>query len=216
MSDTITTIYLARHCDVENPKGVLYGFLPGFGLSQKGREQARAMGRFFSDKPVAQLIVSPLQRAQETAEAIVAANPNLQIETSDELAEAGFAKYYQGLRPLDVAWRRPKWIRHKLFPGMLAQDEGIRGMATRVRGPIMRILRDHPGKGGICISHGDPIQAFWNIAEGSHRFVTLHCKKGGILELTYRGTELSNITYHSPESIGAPATPSVAQDIVSA
>jgi broad specificity phosphatase PhoE len=212
-----TTVWLARHCDVENPEGVLYGFIDGFVLSAKGREQARAMGRFFTDKTVDRLIVSPLPRAQETARAIVDANPSLTIETTDELEEARFAKYYQGVKYRDVVWRRPKWFIHKVAPGFLTQDEGIRAMAARVRGPIMRILRDNPEHGGICVSHGDPIQAFWNVAIGKHRFMTLRCKKGGILELTYAGTELRDIAYHSPESFGAPASDeSAAEDAVSA
>ena len=38
-----TTLYLVRHGEVHNPAGIIYGRLPGFGLSERGRRQiARA------------------------------------------------------------------------------------------------------------------------------------------------------------------------------
>src|SRR5579884_1339049 len=37
---THTRLYLVRHCDVRNPRGVLYGHLPEFPLSDKGVRQA--------------------------------------------------------------------------------------------------------------------------------------------------------------------------------
>jgi broad specificity phosphatase PhoE len=198
-----TTIYLVRHCEVENPDGIMYGFLPNFGLSARGKLQAQALGRFFSDKPVAQLFASPLQRAQETAGAIVTGHPGLRVETTNELIESKLSRYLQGVRPRNVPFQRPLWFIHKLLPGRLRTDEGIYAMAARVRAPVMRILRDHPGDGGICVSHGDPIQAFWNIASGKYRFWELKCKKGGLLVLTYHDTTLSDVSYLSPEMVAA-------------
>src|SRR2546421_293539 len=46
----MTRIYLARHADVENPRRVLYGHLPGFPLSERGRRQAVEMGRRLRDR----------------------------------------------------------------------------------------------------------------------------------------------------------------------
>jgi hypothetical protein len=37
-------IFAIRHADVENPRRVLYGHLPGFGLSASGRARAAAVG----------------------------------------------------------------------------------------------------------------------------------------------------------------------------
>jgi broad specificity phosphatase PhoE len=209
-----TTIYLVRHCEVENPDGILYGFLPNFGLSAKGKLQAQALGRYFSDKPVAKLYVSPLQRAQETAAAIVAAHQGLHAETTNELIESKFSRYLQGVRPRNVPLQRPGWFVHKFLPGRLRADEGVYAMAARVRAPVMRILRDHPGAGGICVTHGDPIQSFWNIAVGKYRFFELKCKKGGVLVLNYRDTKLGDINYLSPEMV-ATATRSSSSSVAS-
>ncbi|MBT2500714.1 histidine phosphatase family protein [Agromyces sp. ISL-38] len=65
-------IHLVRHGEVFNPQGVLYGRLPGYGLSTLGHEMAQAaaddlVGR---SRPVSALISSPLQRTQQSAEPI--------------------------------------------------------------------------------------------------------------------------------------------------
>src|SRR5205085_9990069 len=57
---TRTRLYLVRHCDVRNPKGVLYGHLPNFPLSERGVGQAHALGRFFAGRPIRRIYTSPL------------------------------------------------------------------------------------------------------------------------------------------------------------
>ena len=39
---TVEKIHLVRHGEVENPKGIIYGRLPGFHLSERGQRQAAA------------------------------------------------------------------------------------------------------------------------------------------------------------------------------
>jgi broad specificity phosphatase PhoE len=59
-----------RHGEVHNPARVLYGRLPGYGLSADGRRMARQAAEYVTslERPVSALICSPLQRAQESAE----------------------------------------------------------------------------------------------------------------------------------------------------
>ena len=200
-----TRLYLVRHCDVRNPDGVLYGHLPSFGLSPKGVAQAHALSRFLAQTPVRRIFTSPLQRARETAGVIAAALDHVPVEVRDDLTEARFGRYLQGVRARDVPWRRPLWFVHMLVPGLLPQDESVAGMAARVRRPLLDLLREHPGDGGVCISHGDPIQAFW--VESEHRPIyalhRLQCAKGGLLELDYEGARLVGLSYRSPASIAA-------------
>ena len=196
-----TTLYLARHCDVANPRGVLYGHLPNFGLSTKGKLQAEAQGSFLAKTRARAMYVSPLQRAQETARIISSHFDDIPTETTDELVEARFGHYLQGARLRDVRWQRPLWLLHKAWPGLLPLDESIRDMAARTNAPLARLRRDFPREGGICIGHGDPIQAFWNEARGMGRFLHLECAKGGILQLDYDDEDLVTIKYHSPECL---------------
>lgn len=59
-----------RHGEVHNPRRVLYGRLPGYGLSTDGRRMALQAADYVHalERPVTTLICSPLQRTQESAE----------------------------------------------------------------------------------------------------------------------------------------------------
>jgi broad specificity phosphatase PhoE len=201
-----TTLHLVRHCDVHNPDGVLYGHLPGFRLSEKGVRQAHALGRWFAGRPVRQIYSSPLERAQQTAHIIASYLDGIPVVTTPELVEARFGLHLQGVRPRDVPWRRPAWFVHMVWPGLLPNDETVGAMAARVRAPLSRLLRDHPGQEGICVSHGDPIQAFWVEAEERHAYALhrLQCAKGGVLSLTYEDDRLADLGYRPPEELSAP------------
>jgi broad specificity phosphatase PhoE len=203
----ITRVYLVRHCDVRNPDGVLYGHLPEFPLSEKGIEQAHALGRFFQDKPVRRIYTSPLERATQTAGIIASHVAGIPVDLCAGLIEAKFGHYIQGIRPRAVPWRRPLWFVHMMWPGLLPNDESVREMAARLRGPVERLVDEFPGEGGVCVSHGDPIQAFWVAAEGRPPYALhrLQCRKGGLLELDYSGKLLTGLTYRSPDDIAAAA-----------
>ncbi len=62
-------LHLVRHGEVHNPTRVLYGRLPGFGLSADGRRMAADAARYVNDldRPLASLVCSPLQRARESS-----------------------------------------------------------------------------------------------------------------------------------------------------
>ena len=209
MTLPITTLHLVRHCDVHNPDGVIYGHLPGFRLSDKGVRQAHALGRWFAGRPVRQIISSPLERAQQTAHIIASYLDGVAVATTPELVEARFGLHLQGVKPRDIPWRRPLWWVHMAWPGLLPGDESVADMAARVRAPLSRLLRDWPGEEGICVSHGDPIQAFWVDSERRHAYQLhrLQCAKGGVLTLRYEGERLVDLAYRKPEEIGVePAT----------
>src|ERR1700743_2752118 len=63
-----TVVHLLRHGEVENPKGVIYGRIPGFGLSEDGRMMAKAAADYLAERDVVAIFTSPLERARETAE----------------------------------------------------------------------------------------------------------------------------------------------------
>ena len=102
-----TVIHLVRHGQVENPRRVLYGRLPGYHLSRRGQAQADLLAGHFADAPVAAVVASPLERAQQTAAPIAAAH-GLEVRTDLRLIET--SNMFEGVAG-NVAWyilRHPK------------------------------------------------------------------------------------------------------------
>ena len=92
-----TTIHLMRHGEVHNPAGVLYGRLPGYRLSERGRAMADMVAAHLAGPvrhDVVAVVASPLQRAQETAGPIAAAF-DVAVGTDERLIEAG--NHFEGL-----------------------------------------------------------------------------------------------------------------------
>ena len=106
-STTRTIVHVLRHGEVHNPKGILYGRLPGFKLSVTGQSQAKAVADALAGHDITHVVASPLQRAQETAAPIAAAH-GLTVSEDENLIEAG--NEFEGLRVAvgDGALRRPR------------------------------------------------------------------------------------------------------------
>src|SRR6187402_1720356 len=81
------TLFLCRHAEVDNPREILYGRLPRFGLTEFGRQQARQLAEFLAEQDLAEIYVSPLLRARQTARAIHARFPHLKLRTDRNLLE---------------------------------------------------------------------------------------------------------------------------------
>ena len=62
-------IHVMRHGEVDNPDGILYGRLPGYGLTDLGLEMAEAVAEYFVDSgaDITHVVASPLLRAQMSA-----------------------------------------------------------------------------------------------------------------------------------------------------
>ncbi|MGD1054454.1 MAG: histidine phosphatase family protein [Candidatus Dormibacteria bacterium] len=201
-------LYLVRHCDVANPNGVLYGYLPGFGLSDKGLAQAESLGQRLAGQPVRMIRTSPLERARQTTSIIARHLDRPEVVVDDDLVEARFSLYLQGVRYAQVPWRRPLWWVHMVWPGLLRRDERVGAMAGRVERSLERLLESVGDGTGVCVSHGDPIQAFWITHLHRHPWALHHlqCAKGGLLALDYEAGKLTRVTYVPPQ-LAAPAGP---------
>jgi broad specificity phosphatase PhoE len=198
----VTRLYLVRHCDVANPNGVLYGYLPGYGLSEKGIAQAESLGHRLAHEPIRVIRTSPLERARQTTAIIAKHLDHPEVIVDDDLVEARFGLYLQGVRYKQIPWRRPLWWVHMVWPGLMRRDETVTGMADRVERSLQRLM-DAAAEGttGICISHGDPIQAFWIRYLGRRPWSLHHleCLKGGMLILDYVDRKLAHVEYVPPQ-----------------
>jgi len=64
-------VFLLRHGEVSNPKSVLYGRLPGFYLSKKGKIHIKKTALKLKGDKVQKIYSSPLERAVETAKILI-------------------------------------------------------------------------------------------------------------------------------------------------
>ena len=146
-----TTIFLIRHGEVHNPEGTLYGRLPNFGLSYKGKQQLEKTAEYLKDKKISQIYASPLQRARESAE-INRNKLNLPETTiTEEILEVRTS--YEGGKFTDLDPLQSEVYLKPLHPN----DETVEQIATRMQKFINQLIRTNPGKNIAVVSHGDPI-----------------------------------------------------------
>jgi len=205
-----TRIHVIRHADVENPRRLLYGHLPGFQLSALGRAQAAAVGEQLGDEGIRRIVHSPLARAVETARII---NENLkepaELDPEPALREADFSRYLQGLPYWQIPLRRPLWFVHKARRGIVAGDESIEDLGRRVLEVVRRTAREHPGETSALVSHADPIQAAWILLDGrAHNEREMYRKavdKAGMLTVELDGDTPVSWLYTPPPIVAKPA-----------
>jgi broad specificity phosphatase PhoE len=195
-----TTVHLVRHGHVENPDRVLYGRLPGFNLSARGRAQAELLARSFAPVPLAGVLASPLERAQQTAAAIAAPH-GLQVETDERLIEA--SSVFEGVAG-NVGWyilRHPAiwWkLRDLRTPSWGERNVDL---AERVQAAVTSARERFPGQQVVLVSHQAPI---WVARLAFERKPLGHwpgrrrCTLASVTTLEFNGDRLENLTYTEP------------------
>ncbi len=93
-----TTISLIRHGQVYNPGRVIYGRLPGFGLSNVGKRQVESTAEYLRLTNLAVIYSSPLLRARETADIIQQFHKDQSVMIADPINEVRFQ--FEG-QPMD-------------------------------------------------------------------------------------------------------------------
>lgn len=210
----MTRVYLVRHADVENPHRVLYGHLPGFPLSERGREQAVELGRRLRDRGIGRIVHSPLERAAETARLICEQLPEpVPLISDPALLEAEIGRYLQGVPYWQIPVRRPLWLVHKARRGLLPGDEAIDQLGGRVVDLMHRVAREHPDDASVLVSHADPLQAAWVLMDGRPRTERELYRKlvdrAGALEVDIEGGRVLAVNYAAP-----PPAPQAARETV--
>jgi probable phosphoglycerate mutase len=150
-------LFLVRHALTPVTGKVLIGRLPGYPLSEKGREQAEATGKRLAGAPLKAVYSSPMERCVETAEA-VAAHHKLKVSIVDDLAEIDYGtwqgrtlKSLYGVKGWKELRARPADFR---FPG----GETIREAQTRGMVATEALRRKHKDKAVVVCSHCDMIK----------------------------------------------------------
>jgi broad specificity phosphatase PhoE len=203
---TTTVVHMLRHGEVFNPDKILYGRLPGFHLSDTGRDQAEVVAKYLVDADITAVVASPLQRAQETAAPSAAAH-GLEIVTEERLIEAG--NRFEGKRVAvgDGALRDPRnWplLRDPFTPSW---GEPYLRIAHRMFGAVHRARALAEGHEALCVSHQLPIWTLRRFVEGKrlwHDPRTRQCALASLTSLVFTDTELTGLRYAEPAGAGDP------------
>ena len=203
---TRTIVHVLRHGEVYNPKGILYGRLPGFHLSETGQAQARTVADSLAGHDITHVVASPLQRAQETAGPIAAAH-GLSIAEDDKLIEAG--NQFEGLRVAvgDGALSRPRHWWKPRDPFTPSWGEPYLQIAHRMLAAVNSARVAAVGHEAVCVSHQLPVWTLRRFLQGDrlwHDPRHRQCSLASLTSLVYEGDTLVDIVYSEPAGASDP------------
>lgn len=195
-------IHLVRHGEVFNPQGVLYGRLPGFGLSDLGHAmaEAAALDLVMRKRQVASLISSPLQRTQQSAEPIAKAF-SLEPSLDDRIIEP--TNRFEGKRMSgrDSALRDVRNWAFLVNPWEPSWGEPFGSIADRMLAAMTDAAESIEAGDVVMVSHQLPI---WMV----HRRVTgkslahdprrRRCALSSITTFERRGRRFVEVGYRDP------------------
>ncbi|MBV7362966.1 histidine phosphatase family protein [Actinomycetaceae bacterium TAE3-ERU4] len=201
---THTIIHVMRHGEVDNPDGVLYGRLRGYSLSDLGKQMAQAGADYLANEgaDIAEVVASPLLRAQQTARPTALAY-GLEVGCDTRLIEAG--SHLEGMRiHADRAQLyNPRWWGYFVNPLRPSWGEPYRDQAKRMCAAVSASLARVPGREALLVSHQLPIWMLRSFAEGrvlAHNPRKRICSLGSITSLHFEGTTLMGIDYVEPSA----------------
>jgi broad specificity phosphatase PhoE len=207
-----TIVHLLRHGEVHNPQRILYGRLPGYRLSELGRQQAKTVAKVLADHDISHVVSSPLERARETALPTVDAlnatrSPaeQLELHTDDALIEAD--NLFEGMRIATgdgALWRPEHWskLRNPFKPSW---GEPYSEIAHRMLGAVRRARESAEGREALCVSHQLPIWTLRRFLEGRrlwHDPRRRQCALASLTSLIFSQDELVEIVYSEPAGSG--------------
>lgn len=199
-SGRLTTVHFLRHGEVHNPGKVLYGRLPGFRLSDDGRQMACDAAEALRGHDVVHLVSSPLQRARETA-APLAELLGLPVVIDDRLIESENVFEGKTVGVGDGALRNPAHWRHLRNPFVPSWGEPYQRVAARMWAAAQSARQAAAGHEAVCVSHQLPIWTLRRHAEGRrlwHRPDRRQCGLASLTSLTFDGNRLVLVSYSEP------------------
>jgi broad specificity phosphatase PhoE len=200
-------IHLLRHGEVFNPDGILYGRLPGYKLSDLGHRMAERAAGFFALRDIAEVVSSPMERAQQTASPVAAAH-DLIVSTEPRIIEAD--SHFEGLSfgVGDGSLRHPRhwWaLRNPFRPSW---GEPYQEIAARMLAAAADVRDRVRGREAVLVSHQSPIWLARRAAEHKrlwHDPRIRECSLASVTSLIYSGDAVVRIEYSEPSKDLLPA-----------
>jgi broad specificity phosphatase PhoE len=204
-----TTVHLLRHGEVHNPDGILYGRLPGFGLSERGHAMAARVAEVLhsGDHDIRLVRASPLLRAQQTA-APTAAAFGLDVGVDERLLEAGNSFEGTHVARDRASLASPRYWPRYVNPFRPSWGEPYRDQVARVRDAVADARAAAEGGEALLVSHQLPIwvtRLFLSRRPLWHDPRRRQCSLASLTSLTFAGTRLVGLGYWEPAADLLPA-----------
>ena len=152
------TLLLIRHAAHGHLGHTLSGRMPGISLSEAGRAQAAVLGERLGGERLTAVHSSPVERAQETATAIAAAQ-GLAVEIAPALNEIDFGAW-TGVR-FDALAGDPAWAEWNTRRASACPPGGETMAAAQARAWawVDAVAPRYPGGTVALVSHADVLKA---------------------------------------------------------
>jgi len=194
-------IHLVRHGEVYNPSGVLYGRLPNFHLSDKGKLMAEAAAKELKAQnyQVQAIFSSPLVRTQESAKPIEELF-GLDAKTDENLIEPWNVFEGRKLSVKAVAMR-PNWWWHFRNPARPAWGESFKDIIKRMEEAIESASQSVRSGDVVLVTHQLPIWIMHLHLAGEklmHDPRKRRCSLSSITSFSLVDGKLTEISYSEP------------------
>lgn len=155
----MTEFLLIRHAVNDFVKtGKLAGWTPEVHLNEDGRAQAEALGKRLAQTRIDALYASPLERTVETAQAVLAYHPELQLQLLEDVGEVRYGTW-QGEEIGKLAQRKA-WQIVQAVPSRMRfpNGEAMRNTQMRAVNALEELVEKHPRATVAVVSHSDVIK----------------------------------------------------------
>ena len=167
----MTTVYLVRHGRTPaNEKGILAGRTKGVFLDDLGVLQAETLAKTLENIEFKKIIVSPMERCQQTAKILNQFSQNpLKPNIDSGISECDYGDWSN--KKLSTLRRKPLWKNVQERPSgvQFPNGEKMSDMLDRMKSTIFENalkLKDQDNM--LVVSHGDPIRSFIADSLGIH------------------------------------------------
>src|ERR1700736_399356 len=159
MATSVTRVFMVRHGATVLTSEDRFAGATDVELSDEGRQQTRRLAERLGSEKIAAVFASPMSRTMETAR-ILAEPHGLSVQPRDGFREISHGRWEQMTRR-EVEQRFPEeaaeWEKD---PYTFAPEGGESGLAVTARAlpALIGLVREHPGKNLIVVSHKGTIR----------------------------------------------------------
>ena len=187
----MNSIYLVRHGQTAWNKEEIFRGRTDVPLDETGLKQAELAAEYFREMYIDAIYSSPLSRALQTAQKIAQFH-NLKIQPLSGIIDMSFGKWegrpHQEIRENDRETYR-RWIEEPHLV-RLPGGEGLDDVRARVMAALEEVIREHPEKTLVLVSHrvickvlicailGLDNSHFWQIAQDTTAINLIQYRKG--------------------------------------